>query len=88
MRHSVSSVFLSIISCIISIKTDEACIHEEYTYACKMKVTFSKLNYCNKLVFPEFIKLFPNGKWTSSVKILALFKETVGLCTVLATTLW
>lgn len=57
------------------------------TYACKMKVTFSKLNHCNKLVFTEFIKLLPNEEWTSPVKILALFKETVGLCTVLVTTL-
>lgn len=53
-----------------------------------MKVTFSKLNYCNKLVFPEFIKLLPNGEWTSPVRIFALFKETLGLCTVLGTTLW
>lgn len=62
-------------------------VYMRNTYACKMKVTFSKLNHCNKLVFTEFIKLLPNEEWTSPVKILALFKETVGLCTVLVTTL-
>lgn len=63
-------------------------VYMRNTYACKMKVTFSKLNYCNKLVFPEFIKLLPNGERASPVKILALFKETVGLCTVLVSSLW
>lgn len=41
------------------------------THACKMKMiakdlldflTFSKLIYSNKLVFPEFIKLLLNGE--------------------------
>lgn len=63
-------------------------VYMRNTCACKTKVTFSKLNYCNKLMLTEFIKLLPNGEWTSPVKILALFKETVGLCTVLVTTLW
>lgn len=62
-------------------------VYMRNTYACRMKVIFAKLNYSIKLVFPEFRKLLPNGEWTSPVKILALFKETVGLCTVLVTAL-